>query len=114
MRMLKFGLVCSFLLVLNACGHKSADGSGPLQKIEPDDFVAMFHTLTLPVNLTDSALQRKSTDSPLAWTAFSQFIPDSLIHKNFGKSLRPRLFASGKLEVKDAETYLFIKALSSS
>ena len=110
--MLKFGLVWALLLVLDACGHKTADGTNHPKKIEPGDFLAMFHSLTLPVNLADSALQKKSPDSPLAWSAFNQFIPDSLIYKNFGKSLKPRLFAGGKLEVKNAETYLFIKALT--
>lgn len=110
--MLKFGLVWSLLLVLNACGHKNADGNGNPQKIEPEDFLGMFHSLTVPVNLTDSSLQRKVTDSALGWPAYSQFIPDSLIHKNFGKSLKPKLFASGKLQVKNAETYLLIKAVT--
>jgi hypothetical protein len=111
MRILKFGLVWS-ILVLSACGHKATDVNSGEQKIEPDDFLAMFHDLKLPVNFTDSSLQKKSPDSPLAWSAFSQFIPDSLVHKNFGKSIKPRLFASGKLQVKNAETYLFIKALA--
>ena len=57
--MLKFGLVCVLLLVLNACGHKNADENGNPPKIEPDDFLAMFHTLATPVNLTDSSLSKK-------------------------------------------------------
>lgn len=112
MRILKFGLIWTSILVFAACGHKTADTSSHPQKIEPEDFLAMFQTLNTPVNFTDSSLQRKSPDSPLAWTAFSQFIPDSLIRGNFGKSQKPRLYTSGKLQVKNAETYLFIKALS--
>jgi hypothetical protein len=112
MRILKLGLVWS-ILVLSACRHKAADVNGTLQKLEPDDFLAMFQDLKLPVNFSDSSLQKKSSDSTLAWTAFSQFIPDSLVHKNFGKSIKPRLLASGKLQVKNAETYLFVKALTS-
>jgi hypothetical protein len=111
MRILKFGLVWS-ILVLSACGHKAADSNGHTQKLEPDEFLAMFHDLNLPVNFADSSLQRRFPDSPMAWTAFNQFIPDSLIHKNFGKSVKPRLFASGKIQVKNAETYLFLKALT--
>jgi hypothetical protein len=112
MRMLKSGLVLALILVFNACGHKAADGNGLPQKIEPDDFLAMFHSLSLPVNFTDSSLQKKIPDSPMTWTILNQFVPDSLIHKNFGKSLKPRLYASGKLQVKNAETYLFVKALA--
>jgi hypothetical protein len=76
--------------------------------------MAMFHPLNLPVNLSDSSFSKKSVDSPMTWTDFSQFIPDSLIQKHFGKSVKPRLYTSGKLLVKNAETYLFIKALGSS
>jgi hypothetical protein len=112
MRMLKSGLVMALTLVLNACGHKAVDGNGHLQKIAPDDFLAMFHSLSLPTNFMDSSLQKKTTDSPLTLAILSQFVPDSLIHKNFGKSLRPRLYASGKLQVKNAETYLFVKVLA--
>ena len=114
MRILIIGLVCALIMVFNSCGHKASDGSSHTQKIEPDDFLAMFRPLGLPVSFADSSLQRKSPDSPLTWNAFSQFIPDSLVQRNFGKSLKPRLFASGKLQVKNAETYLFIKALASS
>src|SRR5450631_2440543 len=112
MRMLKSGLALALMLVLNACGHKAADGNSHPQKIEPDDFLAMFHSLSLPVSFTDSSLQKKTPDSLLNWTILNQFVPDSLIRKNFGKSLKPRFYASGRLQVKDAETYLFVKALT--
>lgn len=114
MRILIIGLVWVLITVLDSCGHRASEGSNHPQKIEPDDFLAMFHQMSVPVIFADSSLQKKSTDSPLTWTAFGQFIPDSLLHKNFGKSLKPRLYACGKIQVKNAETYLFIKALTSS
>jgi hypothetical protein len=114
MRILIFGLFCALTMVFNSCGHKASDGSGHPQKIEPEDFLGMFHPLNLPLNFADSSLQKKPVDSPLTLVIFNQFIPDSLLQKNFGKSLKPRLFASGRLQVKNAETYLFIKALAST
>jgi hypothetical protein len=102
------------LMVLLCCRHKSSENGTEIKKVEPDDFLAMFHTLNLPVNFADSNLSKKPGDSPISSSVLSQFIADSLIQKNFGKTLRPRLFASGKLVVKKAETYLFIKALSPS
>lgn len=95
---------------LISCRNKTAAG-GETTKIEPDDFKAMFHSLNLPVNFGDSSLSKKLNDSSIGWSVFSQFIADSLIQKYFGKSVKPRLFASGKLVVKNAETYLLIKAL---
>jgi hypothetical protein len=113
MRLLKMMLVIIMVTDLISCRHKSATG-GEIRKIEPEDFQAMFHNLNLPVNFGDSSLSKKPADSSMNWSVFSQFIADSLIQKNFGKSSKPRLFATGKLVVKNAETYLLIKALSPS
>jgi hypothetical protein len=114
MRLLKMMLVFVLTTVFICCRHKATDNGGELKKIDPEDFLAMFHRVNLPVNFADSSLSKKSTDSPLALSVFSQFIADSLIQKNFEKAIRPKLYASGKLVVKNAETYLFIKALSPS
>jgi hypothetical protein len=114
MRVLKFGLVWTLITFLNSCGHKASDENGLPKKIEPEDFLSMFRPLKLPLNFADSSLQRKKTDSPLTWNAYNQFFPDSLVRKDFGKNGKPRLLASGRIQVKDGETYLFVKALSSS
>ena len=112
MRLLKMVLVLVPMVVVVCCRHKSSEPGGDVKKIEPEDFLAMFRTLSLPVNVSDSSLSRKPADSPLTQAVYSQFIADSLIQKHFGKTIRPRLYASGKLVVKNAETYLLIKALS--
>jgi hypothetical protein len=114
MRLLKMMLVFVPMTVFICCRHKASENGGELKKVDPDDFRAMFHVLNIPVNFADSSLSRKSTDSPLSPSVFTQFIADSLIQKQFGKTIRPRLYASGKLVVKNAEIYLFIKALTPS
>ncbi len=111
MRLLKMMLVFVPLTFFLCCRHKATGTAGEVKIVEPEDFRAMFHTLELPVNFSDSALSKKAPDSSLPWSVFNQFISDTLIQKNFGKTGRPRLYASGKLIVKKAETYLFIKAL---
>jgi len=114
MRLIKFLLLFVSLTVFTHCRQKSgSNGEGPV-KIEPEDFLAMFHPLSLPSNFQDSLLSKKSTDSSLTAAVLEQFVPDSLILRHFGKNLKPKLFASGKLVVKNAETYLFIKALAAS
>ncbi|HSZ35004.1 MAG TPA: hypothetical protein VK772_16925 [Puia sp.] len=112
MRLMKLMLVFLSLTILISCRHKTAEGDLGSKKIEPEDFQAMFRTLNLPLSFADSSLARKQGDSALNWMVYSQFLPDSLIQKIFGKSIKPRLFASGKLVVKNAETYLFIKAVA--
>src|SRR5436190_8059017 len=110
MRILKMMLVFAMMSVFLSCRHKAADDGGETKKLDPDEFQAMFKTLSLPLNFADSSLSKKSTDSPLALSIFTQFMDDSLIQKHFGKAVKPRLFASGKLVIKKAETYLFVKA----
>jgi hypothetical protein len=114
MRLIKIVLVFLCLTVLICCRQKTSDAGGEVKKIEPEDFQAMFHTISLPVSFADSSLSRKFSDSPLALSTFKQFIADTLLQKHFGKSQRPRLYATGKLQVKKAETYLFIKALTTA
>jgi hypothetical protein len=111
MRLLKQMLVFAFFIFLLSCRHKSSGAGGNDKILEPEDFLAMFHSLNPPVNFADSSLSKKPGDSPMAWSVFSRFISDTLILKHFGKLAKPALFAAGKLEVKKAETYLFIKAL---
>ncbi len=113
MRLLKIVVVFLPFVVSLCCRNKSSNGR-EMTKIAPDDFQGMFHTFIQPINFADSSLSRKSTDSPLAFSIFSQFIADSLIQKQFGKAVRPKLYASGKLVVKKGESYLFIKAFTTS
>jgi hypothetical protein len=112
MRLFKMVLVFLSFTVLIYCRQKTSDVAGEVKKIEPEDFQAMFHGLSVPINFTDSSLSRKSPDSPLALSVLKQFISDTLIQRHFGKAQKPKLYAAGKLQVKKGETYLFIKALS--
>jgi hypothetical protein len=114
MRLLKWLLVLIPWLFFQSCRHKSGGNSGEEIKVDPEDFRAMFRTMEVPIGFSDSLLSKKASDSTLPWAVFSQYISDSLVQKNFGKTGRPRLYASGKLVVKNAETYLLIKALGAT
>ena len=85
MRLMKFLFLFVSLTVFTHCRQKSgSNGEGPV-KIEPEDFLAMFHPLSLPSNFQDSILTKKPTDSSLSSAVLEQFIPDSLILRHFGK-----------------------------
>ena len=104
-------LVFACLTLWIGCRHKTGEEGGKDKKLESKDFLAMFQPLKMPVVFGDSSLSKKFQDSSFGWSAYRQFLPDSLIHKYFGKTVRPHLYTCGRIEVKNAETYLFIKAL---
>jgi len=58
-------------------------------------------------------LFKKENDSLLiSYKIFTQFIPDTLINKVFGKGIKPKFYSLGKVTEPDAETYLFVKAIT--
>lgn len=77
------------------------------------DFIEFFPDVPLPIRVADTTLIRKSTDSSLiGYKIFVQFIPDSVLTREFGKGAKPRLYPIGKAREKGKETYLFIKAVN--
>ncbi len=85
------------------------------EPVEVGDFIEFFHTVNLPFHVGDSILPRKERDSLLiSYKVFSQFVPDSIITAVFGKTAKPRIYPLGKIEAPDAESYLFVKAVTSS
>jgi hypothetical protein len=112
MRLLKMLLVFVLMNTFISCRHKAKGVGGDIKEIEPADFLAMFNPLDLPVNFSDSALSKKPTDSLIPWSVLSKFVSDTLVQKHFGKNVKPKFYASGKVAIKNSETYLFIKALT--
>ncbi|WEK38087.1 MAG: hypothetical protein P0Y53_11315 [Candidatus Pseudobacter hemicellulosilyticus] len=79
------------------------------------DFIEFFPEVGLTFQLADTTLRQKTTDSLLIGNkTFHQFIPDSLLKKDFGATARPKLYALGRVKEKDRETYLFFKAVAGS
>jgi len=109
--MKKLLLLLPFLLVLIACKQKKTslkDG----EELEVSDFVEFFPEGKLPYTIADSNLLRKENDSMrIGNTVFSQFVPDSILQKDFGKAAKPLLYPLARVTEKNKETYLFIKAV---
>jgi hypothetical protein len=100
------------LLVLAACSRKkvSLSGEGPM---DVEEFLMSFPELRLPYMVQDTSLARRPGDSLLIGKkVLSRFVPDSVYHKEFGKGVTPRMYALGRVEIEDGETYIFIKAMT--
>ena len=109
-------LILIFLVsaVLFSCKEKKPSLDGE-EVVEIQDFIEFFPEITLPLKVTDSSLALKKADSSaIGLKVFHQFIPDTVLKKDFGQAGKPRLFPMGRVKEKGKETYLFVKAVQGS
>lgn len=113
--MKKYLLLILFPALLVSCKSKKVSLAENDEKVDTHDFIAFFQPLKLPWQVTDTLLRRKETDSSLInYTLFTRFVPDTVVTRLFGKEIKPKLYAIGKVRVPDNETYLFVKASAAS
>lgn len=99
----------AIIILLAACKSKKKDLSGE-EPVTVEDFVGFFQEITPPYAVADTQISRRLPDSLLiSEKVFSQFVPDSIYSKDYGKKTKPKFYALGKISQKDKETYLFIK-----
>ncbi len=83
--------------------------------VEIADFVEFFPEIKLPFQIDDTLLMRKETDSStIGYKIFTQFIPDSVITRQFAQESKLKIYPLGRVSIKKLETYLFLKTISSS
>ena len=108
--MLKYLLLLLSAGILFSCKNKKVNLQDD-EELDVTEFIESFPEMTLPVKLTDSGLFKKLSDSTIIGEkVFGQFIPDSVLSKDFGKA-KPDLYAVGRSKEKGRETYLFVKAV---
>lgn len=101
--------------LLFSCKSKPTSLAGEDVKVDVHDFIDYFQPLQLPYQVSDTILRRKEQDASLiSYKVFTAIVPDSVLAKYFGRELRPRLYAIGKVAVPKNESYLFVKAVTSS
>ncbi len=98
--------------LLFACKHKRPSLAGN-SKVDREDFIGSFPDLQLPYQVGDTVFGREEPDSTLiGYKVFTQFIPDSVLSKHFGKGASPDIYPLGKAKAGKNEIYLFIKAVT--
>jgi hypothetical protein len=112
--MKKYLLCSGLVLLLFACkDDKRSLQAGDI--VTAADFVAFYPEVSLPYMVADTMLLRKPKDSmAIAYNTFTQFIPDSVWRKDFGKNATPKFYALGKTAEKQKESYLFTIAVAGS
>ena len=97
-------------IVLLAWSCKDKKGSSE-EGLGVEDFIELFPEVKLPYYVADSNLTRRTKDSLIPIKVFNQFVPDSVVKKDFGIKGTPRIYAVGRTREKGKETYLFAKAI---
>ncbi len=106
----RYGWLLFFVILLAACKSKKVSLAGD-DPVEVGDFIDFFPDTKLPYVVADSNLLKKEKDSLLiSYKVFTQFVPDTILHKIFGKNAKPKIYPMGK--ATGEETYLFAKTLS--
>ena len=110
MNKLLLGL-CFFVWITGGCkDNKKAALTGD-EPVEVSDFIEFFPEANLPFTVADTTLNKKISDSLLiSNTVFSQFVPDSVLAKDFNKT-KPKIYPLGRVTEKGKETYLFVRAV---
>ena len=101
------------LIILPGCKQKSKPSLSGEEPVEISDFIDFFPGKTLPYTFGDTTLNKKESDSLLiSQKVFSQFVPDSLMSKTFGKGAKLKIFPMGKIKASDDLNYLFAKVIA--
>src|SRR5882757_5554338 len=111
----KFLLLIVLAGVLYSCKGKPSSLATDDEKVDGHDFIEFFQPLKLPYQVTDTILRHKEPEASLiSYKIFTRLVPDSVLTKYFGKELKPKLYAIGKISVPKNESYLYVKAISGS
>ena len=116
LRLLKFSFSAFLLLAFQlACTERKPISLSGDKPVPVSDFIAFFQELQPPYIKGDTVLAHKEKDSLLiGYKVFTSVVPDSVLAISFGKGVKPKLYALGKVQVPKAETYLLVKAISHS
>lgn len=109
-RMIRIGFIL-FCLILAGCKDnkkEEKDNDG----FSYEGFSGQFRDLTLPYQLTDTALLKNRDTTSIRSPEFATYLPDSLKTKLFGKTTKVRYIAMGKLPAKKDITYYMVKAVA--
>ena len=101
------------LVIFAACKQKKKPSLSGDDPVEVADFIYLFQPVKLSYQFSDTVLTKKEKDSLLiSYKIFTQFVPDSVLSLVYGKTGKPKIYPLGKVEVPDAETYLFVKTVT--
>lgn len=110
MKQISLFLLC--IILFWGCKEKKTSLSDD-DSVAVPEFIDFFPERELPILIADTLLTKRQNDSLLiGYKIFTQFVPDSVLTNDFGKSTQVKLYPLGRSTEKNKETYLVVKAVS--
>ena len=105
------GYLIVIIILLGSCGsEKKKPSLTGTDEVMVSDFIESFPVIKPPYEITDTSLAKKEKDSFLIGNnIFTQFIPDTVLIKIFGKNAKPKIYSGKRIELEGKENYLFTK-----
>ena len=104
-------VLCALAWIAVGCKDDKKVSLTGEEPVKVADFIDFFPEVDLPFVVADSTLSKKVSDSLLiSYSVFTQFVPDTLVKKDFNK-IKPKIYPLGRTKEKGKETYLFAKAV---
>lgn len=111
-RMLSVIMVLCAGLVLINCKTKKKPLTGDEITVVKE-LIEFFPQPATSLQYSDSILKRKEKDSlAISYKTFSKFVPDTVLAKVFGKSLKPKSFPLGRMQDNNKTNYLLMKTVA--
>lgn len=111
----KLVIIVTFGLLVVACKEKKKPSLSGDEPVAIEDFISAFDLVKPTYEIADSVFSRKESDSLLiSYKVFTQFVPDSVLSKAFGKNEKPKVYMMNRVEAEGQETYLFAKAVNAN
>ena len=109
----KYSWIVLSCVVLLSCHKRKKPSLSGDEPVEVSDFIESFQEVKLPFQFADTSLLKKDNDSlRISFKVFTEFVPDTVISKVFGKGIRPKFFPMGRVTESKEEIYLFAKAVN--
>lgn len=102
----------TLILAVTACQHKKKPSLSGEEPVDIQDFMSSFAPLPLPYQVGDTLFTRKENDSLLiSYKVLTQFVPDSVISKVYGKNVKPKIYPLG-MAADGEKKYILLKTIT--
>jgi hypothetical protein len=108
----KYLMIVLLIAFTVSCKHKKKPALSGDDPVDIDDFIEFFQPASLPYQVTDSVFLKRNNDSLLISNkVFTQFVPDSLLSKIYGKGSKVKIYPMARITASGEESYLFAKSI---